>query len=225
MEYPKDFEVTTFQFLYNSSFYWPLFIQSPLLPTVNSLSSLPIIFLLGKPCRLKMKNMVYAVCLRGWGFHAKAIFFFNVFFVNLYFEALVVELFEISLVISQKGKMNNLVEVCFVGLGVGGKNVRSLVKVVISVGLGGSKRYGGDFKVIILRRGWGKQQRSDQFLWGELTPLYTMKGVLTMLYCYFETLLQVTSLARYCKGLYNVFFFTIVLLFYIYWDKKKNSTL
>ena len=72
--------------------------------------------------------------------------------------------------------MNNLVEVCFVGLRVGGNNVRSLVKVVISVGLGGSKRYGEDFKVIILRRGWGKQQRSDQFLWGELTPLYTMKG-------------------------------------------------
>ena len=72
--------------------------------------------------------------------------------------------------------MNNLVEVCFVGLRVGGNNVRSLVKVVISVGLGGSKRYGEDFKVIILRRGWGKQQRRDQFLWGELTPLYTMKG-------------------------------------------------
>ena len=46
--------------------------------------------------------------------------------------------------------MNNLAEVCFVGLGVGGIYVRCLVIVVISVGLGGAKRYGGDFKVIIL---------------------------------------------------------------------------
>ena len=46
--------------------------------------------------------------------------------------------------------MNNLAEVCFVGLGVGGIYVRCLVIVVISVELGGAKRCGGDFKVIIL---------------------------------------------------------------------------
>ena len=76
--------------------------------------------------------------------------------------------------------MNNLVEVCLVGLGIGGNHARC---PVISTGLGGAKRCGGAFKAIILRgtREAGKPQRGDQFLWGgELTPVYTMKGVLTM---------------------------------------------
>ena len=47
--------------------------------------------------------------------------------------------------------MNNLAEVCFVGLGVGGKYLRCLVIVVKSVGNGGAKRCGADFKVMILR--------------------------------------------------------------------------
>ena len=75
--------------------------------------------------------------------------------------------------------MNNLVEVCLVGLGVGGEYVRCLI---ISMGVGGTKRCGGGFKVIIMRRKGqgGKPQRGDQILWGKLTPLYTKKGVLTM---------------------------------------------
>ena len=42
------------------------------------------------------------------------------------------------------------------GLGVGGNYVRYLVIVVISMGLGGPKRYGVDFKVIILVGRGGK---------------------------------------------------------------------
>ena len=46
--------------------------------------------------------------------------------------------------------MNKLAEVCFVGLGERGNYVRCLV---ISIGFGGAMRFGGDFKVIILRGG------------------------------------------------------------------------
>ena len=51
--------------------------------------------------------------------------------------------------------MNSLAEVCFLGLGVGGNYIRSVVIVVISMRLGGAKRCGGDLKVIILRGGGG----------------------------------------------------------------------
>ena len=47
--------------------------------------------------------------------------------------------------------MNNLAEVCFRELGVGENYVRCLVTTVISIGFGGAKSCGGDFKVIILR--------------------------------------------------------------------------
>ena len=62
--------------------------------------------------------------------------------------------------------MNNLAEVCFVGLGVGGKYLRCLVIVVKSVGNGGAKRSGADFKVMILRGEGGKPQRGDSFYRG-----------------------------------------------------------
>ena len=51
--------------------------------------------------------------------------------------------------------MNNLAEVCAVGLGVGRNYVRCLLILVVSMGLGGAKSCGGGFKVIILR-GRGK---------------------------------------------------------------------
>ena len=78
--------------------------------------------------------------------------------------------------------MNNLAEVCFVGLGVGGNHVKCLVTVVIPVGLGGAKTRGGDSKVTILSRERERANHKEMtsFLWGELTPLYTMKEVLTM---------------------------------------------
>ena len=44
--------------------------------------------------------------------------------------------------------MNNLAEVCLVGLGVEGNYVRCQD---ISIGLGRAMRCGGDFKVIILK--------------------------------------------------------------------------
>ena len=50
--------------------------------------------------------------------------------------------------------MYNLTELCLTGLGLG----RNYVKwFVISMGLGGAKRCGGGFKVIILT-GWGKSK-------------------------------------------------------------------
>ena len=75
--------------------------------------------------------------------------------------------------------MKNLAEVCFVVLG---NYVRCLVIVVISVGLGEAKRCGGDFNVIILRweRKGASHKEGTSFMGGELTPLYTMKGLLTM---------------------------------------------
>ena len=47
--------------------------------------------------------------------------------------------------------MNNLADVCLVRLGVGGNYKRCLVIVIRSMGLGGTKRFGGAFKVINLR--------------------------------------------------------------------------
>ena len=78
--------------------------------------------------------------------------------------------------------MNNLADVCLVRLWVGGNYKRCLVVVIRSMGLGGTKRCGGAFKVVNLRGmgEGGNPQRTDQFLLGELTTLYTMKGLLTM---------------------------------------------
>ena len=58
------------------------------------------------------------------------------------------DLFYICLVVSQTEKINNLAEICFDGLGVGGNYIRCLI---ISKRLGEAKRCGGDFKVIIFR--------------------------------------------------------------------------
>ena len=55
--------------------------------------------------------------------------------------------------------MNSLAEACLVGLGVGGNYVRCVVIAVISMGIGGAKRYGGAFKVKILR-GQATKRRS-----------------------------------------------------------------
>ena len=52
--------------------------------------------------------------------------------------------------------MNNLTKVCF---------VRYLVIVVVSMGLGGAKRCGGDFKVIILT-GRGQATKRGQIFMG-----------------------------------------------------------
>ena len=67
------------------------------------------------------------------------------------------------LITSQSEKMNNLGEVCLVGLGVGGNYARYLV---LSVGLGGAKSCGGGFKVIIFM-GWtkGTSHKGNHFLW------------------------------------------------------------
>ena len=78
--------------------------------------------------------------------------------------------------------MNNLAEVYFVGLGVRGNHVRYPVTVVIPVGLGGAKTRGGDSKATILSREseGASHKQMKSFLWGELTPLYTMREVITM---------------------------------------------
>ena len=90
-----------------------------------------------------MKNTVCTLCLRGLGFHAKPIFFSNIFSGDLYFKVLIIELFCIRLVISQREKMNtNLAEVCLMELGVRGNYVRCLVIVVISMGLEEQRRLG-----------------------------------------------------------------------------------
>ena len=70
------------------------------------------------------------------------------------------------------------------GRGVGGNYVSCLVIAVISMGFGRAKSCGGDFKVIILKwEGAGKgktTKRGPDFFGGELMPLYTIKGFLTM---------------------------------------------
>ena len=68
--------------------------------------------------------------------------------------------------------MNYLAEVCLLGLGVGGKYVRCLVAVFISMGFESAKRCEEGFKVLIFRGVGGgvvqgdKPQTGDQFLWG-----------------------------------------------------------
>ena len=94
-----------------------------------------------------LKNTVCTLCLRGLGFHAKPIFFSNIFSGDLYFKVLIIELFWIRLVVSQREKMNtNLAEDFLKELGVGGNYVRCLVIVVTSLGLGGAKTLGGGFR-------------------------------------------------------------------------------
>ena len=56
--------------------------------------------------------------------------------------------------------MNSLAEACLVGLGVGGNYVRCVVIAVISMGIGGAKRYGEAFKVKILRGASHKEEIS-----------------------------------------------------------------
>ena len=62
------------------------------------------------------------------------------------------------------GASEDYLEVCFVGLVVGGNYIWCLVIVVIFVGSAGAKRWGGLFKVII----WGGNAslKDGQFLWG-----------------------------------------------------------
>ena len=65
------------------------------------------------------------------------------------------------------GASEDYLEVCFVGLVVGGNYIWCLVIVVIFVGSAGAKRWrggGGLFKVII----WGgnASHKDRQFLWG-----------------------------------------------------------
>ena len=75
--------------------------------------------------------------------------------------------------------MNDLAEVCLVGLGVGANYVRFLVIVVIPMRLGGAKRCGKGFKVIILsvasgvgRGKWASHKEGTSFYKGS-RPLYT----------------------------------------------------
>ena len=90
--------------------------------------------------------------------------------------------------------MNNLAEVCLVGLRVGGNYVRCLVVVVITMRFGGAKRCEGSLKssfcvcvcvcVCVCGRGGGggggTSHKEGPVFMGELSPLYTMKEVLTM---------------------------------------------
>ena len=52
-----------------------------------------------------------------------------------------------------------------------------VVIIIMFMGFGGVKREEEILKSLF---GGGKPRRGDQFLWGELTPLHIMKGVLTM---------------------------------------------
>ena len=66
--------------------------------------------------------------------------------------------------VSQWGKVNDLSENCSLGLGLGGNYLRCLAITVISVGLGGAKKCGGDFKVIIVRIWEGRATKRNQVL-------------------------------------------------------------
>ena len=87
--------------------------------------------------------------------------------------------------------MNNLAEVCLVGLRVGGNYVRCLVVVVITMRFGGAKRCEGSLKSSFCvcvcvcvggggGGGGGTSHKEGLVFMGELIPLYTMKEVLTM---------------------------------------------
>ena len=61
-----------------------------------------------------------------------------------------------------------------------GKNYVSCIIVVISIGLGGAKRCGRGLKVKFEGGKGASHKEGTSFYWGELSPVYTMKGVLTM---------------------------------------------
>ena len=100
-----------------------------------------------------MRNTICTLCVRGSGFHTKSVFFFNIFVGDLYFDALIIELF------SQREKINILT----VRLGLSGMLCESRVK---RKGVLSYLSYLCDVE--------------EQFFCGQLTPLYTKKGVLTM---------------------------------------------
>ena len=74
--------------------------------------------------------------------------------------------------------MKKLAEICLAGLDVGGNYVRCLGIVAISMGIGKPKRFSRGFKVIVLRWMGGRSGKATRR--EKLTPLYTMKGVLTI---------------------------------------------
>ena len=47
----------------------------------------------GKGGGLNLKTIICTLCLWGWGFHAKAVFFVNIFSVDLHFDVLIIEPF------------------------------------------------------------------------------------------------------------------------------------
>lgn len=101
---------------------------------------------------------------QGLGILCKVFFFFNICNGDMYFDALITGLFQICLVMDQRGvcwcvegevgiqfglgaSEQPGEEFCLVGLGVGGC-VQFLVKVVIFMGIGEAKRQKGRFEVI-----------------------------------------------------------------------------
>ena len=57
----------------------------------------------------RKKKTLCKLCLRGWGFHAKPAFFCNILNSDLYIDALIIEIFQIFLVVKVHFKIFLLV--------------------------------------------------------------------------------------------------------------------
>ena len=124
---------------------------------------------------------------QGLGILCKVFFFFNICNGDMYFDALITGLFQICLVMDQRGvcwcvegevgiqfglgaSEQPGKEFCLVGLGVGGC-VQFLVKVLIFMGIGEAKRQKGRFEVIQKEQA---TKRGGHFLWSGVhcSPAY-----------------------------------------------------
>ena len=91
----------------------------------------------------------------------------------------------------------------------------------MSMGLGRAKSCGGGFKVITLRGdgGRGRTTKSGPVFMERVDPFVHHEGSSHYVILLFWNF--ILSFARYCKRLYRIPFFTILLLVYNYWDIKN----
>ena len=97
------------------------------------------------------------------------------------------------------------------------------MELFLTTELGGEKSCGEVLKSFWGRVGERASHKGRTSFYGGSRPFYApWRGLLLCKYAIL--MLFITSLATYCKSLYSILLFIILLLFYIYWDIKKLVT-
>ena len=125
---------------------------------------------------LNVENTFCTLCLRGWGFHAKPVYFLKIFNGDLYFDTLIIGLFQIFLVMGQLVGKEHFKRGFWMCRGRGGELVRPDGQVnSFTWGNWGGKKLRmvpcHSCHTIIL----GQASKQRAFLWAGLNSLDTMK--------------------------------------------------